>query len=164
MLKVMIVDDEPWVLEGLRTMVDWEKSGYEVCAEALSAVEALRLIQEHKPDLLLTDINLPVMSGLELIAAVKEVMDHPPRFVILSGYDDFNYARTALRQKVDGYLLKPVDDEEIEALLLKVKAIIQNEIASRDESRKKHNLLVNNLINRFIQGNGAKSWSAQRIG
>ncbi|AIQ60900.1 response regulator transcription factor [Paenibacillus borealis] len=157
MLKVMIVDDEPWVLEGLRTMVDWEKSGYEVCAEALSAVEALRIIQEHKPDLLLTDINLPVMSGLELIAAVKEVMDPPPRFVILSGYDDFNYARTALRQKVDGYLLKPVDDEEIEALLLKVKAIIQNEIASRDEGRKKHNLLVNNLINRFIQG----EWSEE---
>lgn len=157
MLKVMIVDDEPWVLEGLRTMVDWEKSGYEVCAEALSAVEALRLIQEHKPDLLLTDINLPVMNGLELIAAVKEVMDHPPRFVILSGYDDFNYARIALRQKVDGYLLKPVDDEEIGALLLKIRAIIRNEIASKNEGRKKQSFLVHNLINRFIQG----EWSEE---
>jgi two-component system response regulator YesN len=157
MLKVMLVDDEPWVLEGLRTMVDWPRYGFEVCAEALSGVDALRLIQEHKPDLLLTDINLPVMSGLALIAAVKEVMDLPPRFVILSGYDDFNYARTALRHKVDGYLLKPVDDEEIEELLLKVKAIIQDEIASRAESSKKHNLLVNNLINRFIQG----EWSEE---
>jgi two-component system response regulator YesN len=152
MLKVIIVDDEPWVLEGLRTMVDWAKYGYEVCAEALSGGEALGLILEHKPDLLLTDINLPVMSGLELIAAVKEKMDAPPRFVILSGYDDFTYARTALRQKVDGYLLKPVDDEEIGGLLVKLRTIIRNEIASRLESRKKHNLLINNLINRFIQG------------
>ncbi|NQX49496.1 response regulator transcription factor [Paenibacillus tritici] len=152
MLKVMIVDDEPWVLEGLRTMVDWEKSGFEVCAEALNAGDALRLIREHRPDMLLTDINLPVMSGLELIAAVKEVLDPPPRFVILSGYDDFNYARTALRHKVDGYLLKPVDEEEIEELLGKIRAIIQNETASRLEGRKKHNLLVHNLISRCLQG------------
>ncbi|WP_340025743.1 response regulator transcription factor [Paenibacillus sp. FSL K6-1096] len=152
MLKVMIVDDEPWVLEGLRTMVDWEKSGFEVCAEALSAGDALRLVREHQPDLLLTDINLPVMSGLELIAAVKEEMDPPPRFVILSGYDNFSYARTALRHKVDGYLLKPADDEEMEALLAKISGIIQNETASRAEERKKHNFLVHSLINRLIQG------------
>lgn len=159
MLKVMIVDDEPWVLEGLRTMVDWEKSGFEVCAEALSAGDALRLVREHQPDLLLTDINLPVMSGLELIAAVKEEMDPPPRFVILSGYDNFSYARTALRHKVDGYLLKPADDEEMEALLAKISGIIQNETASRAEERKKHNFLVHSLINRLIQGNGTVSWS-----
>ncbi|MFC6648631.1 response regulator [Paenibacillus rhizoplanae] len=157
MLKVMIVDDEPWVLEGLRTMVDWEKSGFEVCAEALSAGDALRLIREHRPDLLLTDINLPVMSGLELIAAVKETVDPPPRFVILSGYDDFNYARTALRHKVDGYLLKPVDDEEIEELLGKISAIIHYETASRLEGQKKHNILVHNLISRCVQGD----WSGE---
>lgn len=152
MLKVLIVDDEPWVLEGLRTMVDWEKYGYEVCGEALNGPDALSLIQELKPELVLTDINIPVMNGLELIARVNEIMANPPRFVILSGYDDFQYARTALRQRVEQYLLKPIDEEEIGALLEKLRLSIQNEIATKSERRKNRVFLMNNLINRFIQG------------
>lgn len=130
MLKVLIVDDEPWVLEGLRTMIDWGKFGYEVCGEAQNGTDAMRLIQENKPELVLTDINMPVINGLELITKLNEVMEKPPKFVILSGYDDFKYARTALRQRVNEYLLKPIDDEEIEALLSRITPIIQNEIAS----------------------------------
>jgi len=117
MLKVLIVDDEPWVLEGLRTMIDWGRYGFEVCGEAQNGVDAMRLIQEYKPHLVLTDINMPVINGLELIAKLNEIMATPPKFVVLTGYDDFKYARTALRHRVNEYLLKPIDDEEIEALL-----------------------------------------------
>lgn len=152
MLKVMLVDDEPWVLEGLRTMVNWKKFGFEICGEALNGPDALRLIQEQKPDLVLTDINMPVFNGLELIAKLNVSMAMPPKFVILSGYDDFQYARTALRQRVDQYLLKPVDDEEIESLLGKMQMIIQNEIASNVDRQKKRAFIVNNLITRLIQG------------
>lgn len=152
MLKVMLVDDEPWVLEGLRTMVNWKKFGFEICGEALNGPDALRLIQEQKPDLVLTDINMPVFNGLELIAKLNVSMAMPPKFVILSGYDDFQYARTALRQRVDQYLLKPIDDEEIESLLGKMQTIIQNEIASNVDRQKKRAFIVNNLITRLIQG------------
>lgn len=152
MLKVLIVDDEPWVLEGLRTMIDWEKFGYEVCGEAQNGTDAMRLIQENKPELVLTDINMPVINGLELITKLNEVMEKPPKFVILSGYDDFKYARTALRQRVNEYLLKPIDDEEIEALLSRITPIIQNEIASNEDFDKKQFFIVNNIINRLIQG------------
>lgn len=152
MLKVMLVDDEPWVLEGLRTMVNWEKFGFEVCGEALNGPDALRLIVEHKPDVVLTDIHIPVLSGLELITRLNESMAKPPRFVILSGYDDFQYARTALRQRVEQYLLKPIDDEEIEALLSRLSLLIQNEIASNTEWQKKQAIIAGNLINRLMQG------------
>ncbi|MEK4038724.1 response regulator [Paenibacillus sp. FSL F4-0122] len=152
MLKVLIVDDEPWVLEGLRTMIDWGKFGYEVCGEAQNGTDAMRLIQENKPELVLTDINMPVINGLELITKLNEVMEKPPKFVILSGYDDFKYARTALRQRVNEYLLKPIDDEEIEALLSRITPIIQNEIASNEGFDKKQFFIVNNIINRLIQG------------
>lgn len=120
--------------------------------EALNGPDALRLIQEQKPDLVLTDINMPVFNGLELIAKLNVSMAKPPKFVILSGYDDFQYARTALRQRVDQYLLKPIDDEEIESLLGKMQTIIQNEIASNMDRQKKRAFIVNNLITRLIQG------------
>lgn len=152
MLKVIIVDDEPWVLEGLRTMVDWGKYGFEVCGEALNGPDALKLIQEQQPELVLTDINIPAINGLELITRLNEVMAKPPRFVILSGYDDFQYAKIALRQRVEQYLLKPIDDEEIEMLLSRLGSIIQNEIASEEENRKRQASICSHLLARFIQG------------
>ncbi|KGE19108.1 response regulator [Paenibacillus wynnii] len=152
MMRVMLVDDEPWVLEGLTTMIDWGKYGFEVCGEALSGPDALRLIQELKPDLVLTDIHMPVINGLELITRINELMASPPKFVILSGYDDFKYARIALRQKVNEYLLKPIDDEEIEALLGRLSTVIQDEIALQKMVNRRQSLVVNSLINRFIQG------------
>lgn len=152
MLKVLIVDDEPWVLEGLRTMIDWEKYGFEVCAEAHNGSEAMRLIQEYKPELVLTDINMPVINGLELITQLNEVMPKPPKFVVLTGYDDFKLAHTALQQRVNDYLLKPIDDEEIESLLSRITPMIQNEIASNQELDKKQFFVVNNIVNRLLQG------------
>lgn len=152
MLKVLIVDDEPWVLEGLRTMIDWEKYGFEVCGEARNGSEAMRLIQEYKPELVLTDINMPVINGLELITQLNELMSKPPKFVVLTGYNDFKYARTALQQRVNDYLLKPIDDEEIESLLSRITPMIRNEIASNQEHDKKQFFIVNNIVNRLIQG------------
>ncbi|WP_379158815.1 response regulator [Paenibacillus sp. sgz5001063] len=152
MLKVMLVDDEPWVLEGLRTMVDWDKYGFEVCGESLNGPDAFRMIQELRPDLVLTDINIPVMNGLELITRLNERMAKAPRFVILSGYDDFNYAKTALRQRVEQYLLKPIDDEEIGILLDKLSRTIRNETASEIERRKEQACIASHLLGRFIQG------------
>lgn len=152
MLKAIIVDDEPWVLEGLRTMVDWAKYGFELCGEAMNGPDALRMIERYQPDLVLTDINMPVINGLELISRVNGTMARPPRFIILSGYDDFQYARTALRERVEQYLLKPVDEEELELLLGQLSLLIQSEIASKNERQKKQSLIIGGMLSRLILG------------
>jgi two-component system, response regulator YesN len=152
MLQVLLVDDEPWVLEGLRTMVNWEKHGFQVCGEALDGPEALLKMQELQPDLVVTDIHMPVISGLELIERSKRLLVKPPKFVILSGYDDFNYALTAMRQRVAEYLLKPIDEEGFEAILDRLALTIAEERELERSSSRKQSLFKNNILNRLIQG------------
>lgn len=152
MLQVLLVDDEPWVLEGLRTMVNWEKHGFQVCGEALDGPDALAKIKELRPELVFTDINMPVISGLELIEQSKRLFANPPKFVILSGYDDFHYAVTAMRQRVVEYLLKPIDEEEIEAILDRLGRTIAEEREMEQSLSRKQSLFKNNIMNRLIQG------------
>ncbi|MGG4355575.1 response regulator transcription factor [Paenibacillus lautus] len=151
MFNVLLVDDEPWVLEGLRTMIDWNRFGFQICGEALSAPEALKLMEQLKPELVMTDIHMPVLNGLELIEHSKRILTLPPKFVILSGYDDFRYAHQAMRQRVAEYLLKPIDDEEIEAMLAKLSHEIQDERDAECSYRKKAGLAVHYLLNRLIR-------------
>lgn len=151
MFNVLLVDDEPWVLEGLRTMIDWERFGFQICGEALSAPEALKLMEQWKPELVMTDIHMPVLNGLELIEHSNRTMPHPPKFVILSGYDDFGYAHIAMRQRVAEYLLKPIDDEEIEVLLAKLSLEIRDEFETERSYRQKAGLAVHYLLNRLIR-------------
>ena len=151
MFNVLLVDDEPWVLEGLRTMIDWNRFGFQICGEALSAPEALKLMEQLKPELVMTDIHMPVLNGLELIEHSKRILPLPPKFVILSGYDDFGYAHQAMRQRVAEYLLKPIDDEEIESVLAKLSHEIQDERDAERSYRKKAGLAVHYLLNRLIR-------------
>ncbi|WP_044481127.1 response regulator transcription factor [Paenibacillus antibioticophila] len=152
MMNVLLVDDEPWVIEGLRTMVNWMDHGFQVCGEASNGPDAFRMIQELGPELVLTDINMPVINGLELIEQSNRVMARPPKFIILSGYDNFNYALTAMHQRVAEYLLKPIDEEEIEAVLVRLRRRIMEELETEQSQSRMHFLLVNNLVNRLLQG------------
>ncbi|MCZ8522459.1 MULTISPECIES: response regulator transcription factor [Paenibacillus] len=120
MLKVLLVDDEMFVRMGLRSLIDWEGLGYEVCGEAENGEEAHAEIRRLDPDLVITDIRMPVLDGLGLIRTVTEEQASPPSFVIISGYHDFHYAQKALRYGVQDYLLKPVDDEEMQDTLKKL--------------------------------------------
>lgn len=140
MLQVLLVDDEPWVLEGLRTMVNWEEHGFQVCGEALDGPEALVKMQELRPELVVTDIHMPVISGLELIERSKRLLARPPKFVILSGYDDFNYALTAMRQRVAEYLLKPIDEDEFGAILDRLGQMIAEERELEQSKLRKQTL------------------------
>ncbi|WP_410770451.1 response regulator [Fontibacillus sp. BL9] len=151
-MNVLLVDDEPWVLEGLRTMVNWKNHGFQVCGEALNGPDALKMIQELRPELVVTDINMPVLSGLELVEQSNKTLTRPPKFVILSGYDNFNYALTAMRHKVTEYLLKPIDEEEIETILDRVGKRIREEHAAEQSQSRVQFLFKNNLLNRLIQG------------
>lgn len=110
MINVLLVDDESYVTESIEKTIAWAELGVETVYQAISAVEALRIIEEQDIDILVTDIKMPEMTGLELIERVKE--DYPNiRSILLTGYSDFEYAKQAIKLKANDYLLKPVDDE-----------------------------------------------------
>ncbi|CAH1207848.1 Protein-glutamate methylesterase/protein-glutamine glutaminase [Paenibacillus auburnensis] len=135
MLKVLFADDEPLMLEGLRFLVDWEELDFEVCGEALDGEDALQLIHSTRPDLVITDVRMPVIDGLELIKKFAE-SDFQPKFIIFSGYADFEYAKEALRYGVSNYLTKPLDERELTEALQTVAEQIRAErkLASRREA------------------------------
>ncbi|EFM08895.1 two component transcriptional regulator, AraC family [Paenibacillus curdlanolyticus YK9] len=120
MRKVMLVDDEIFVRKGLMELIPWEEHGYRVVAEAEDGDEAVALIKQLQPDLVLTDIRMPGMDGLTLIATVKESGGRSPEFIILSGYNEFSYAQRALRFGVQDFILKPIDEDELVGTLQRI--------------------------------------------
>jgi two-component system response regulator YesN len=115
-IKMLIVDDEPIICQGLRQTIPWDTIGVEVVGEAYDGVEALQFVTRQHVDLVLTDIHMDGMDGLELAKGLKELLPQI-RIIILSGYDDFEYARQALRLGIEDYLLKPVNIEELMAMV-----------------------------------------------
>ena len=110
-LRVLLVDDEIMIREGFKRLFDWEAHGCEVVGEAADGMEALAQIDALTPDIVIMDINIPIMSGLKVIQLAR--IKHPGMaFVIVSGYDDFSYCQQALRMQITDYILKPVDYEE----------------------------------------------------
>ena len=107
MLKVFLAADETLIREGLRDNIPWEQYGYRFVGEAADGEMALPLIRKTKPDVLITDIKMPFMDGLSLSRIVREELPRT-KIIIISGYDDFEYAREAISIGVDQYLLKPV--------------------------------------------------------
>lgn len=115
--KVLLIDDEPGALEGLQMWLDWRELGFEVCGTGSNGVEGLALMKRLQPDLVVTDVSMPLMNGLDMIGAWQREGIKPVKFAVLSGYSDFEYARTSIRHGVNHYLLKPVIPEEAEQAL-----------------------------------------------
>lgn len=120
MYKVLLVDDEVFVRKGLRNLINWNACGFEICGEAENGTEAFNWITKNRPELVITDIRMPVLGGLELISKVTETGMDAVSFIILSGYGDFKYAQQAVRYNVHDYILKPIDEEELKSALLKL--------------------------------------------
>ncbi|MFC5468563.1 response regulator [Cohnella suwonensis] len=135
MKKVMLVDDEIVIRENIRDCVDWEKEGFIYCGDAPDGEVALPMIEKWMPDILITDIKMPFMNGLELSAIVRQRLPDT-RIIILSGHDEFNYARSALRIGVEEYCLKPVRSLDLVKLLHSVSDKIDQE--RRDKERKSY--------------------------
>lgn len=110
-LRVLLVDDEILIREGFRKLFDWEGHECEVIGEAADGAEALAMMDSLEPDLAIMDVNIPIINGLKVIRQAR--IRHPEMaFIIVSGYDDFDYCREALRLQISDYILKPVNYEE----------------------------------------------------
>ena len=125
-LNVFIADDEQLVLEGLKQIIDWEANGFSVCGTAMNGQDTLNKILVLKPDLVLLDIRMPKMSGIEVVKAALE-SGFTGKFIILSGLSDFKLAQAAMRYGVDFYLTKPIDEEELEQSVQTVRNLIEEE-------------------------------------
>lgn len=126
MYKVVLVDDEKLVRQGMKAIVDWNRHGFEVAGEAVNGREALLRHEELKPDLMLVDVRMPGMDGLKVIEEIRKT-DSRCHFIILSGHADFSYAKSAIAWGVHAYLLKPLDTEEIDRELARIGALLQRE-------------------------------------
>jgi len=126
MYKVLIVDDEPIVREGLKTIIDWEKYGFYVCAEASNGLEGIQIIEKLNPHLVLVDIKMPEVCGLKMISIIQD-RSLNVKFIILTGYSDFEYAQKAINYGVVAYLLKPIDEIELIRHVEKVYQVVSDE-------------------------------------
>lgn len=127
MYKVLIVDDEHLVRYGIKAMIDWESIGFQVVGEASNGKEGLQAFQELAPDVLFTDIKMPVMDGMELIAQVRAI-NREAKLILLTCLEDFEYAQRALRLGTTDYLIKSnMMPQDMETVMLELKAMLDQE-------------------------------------
>ena len=158
---VLVVDDERDQRRALIERVDWSSAGFEVIGEAENGVEALDLIESLEPDLILTDIKMPMISGLELAAKVREIRP-VTQIVILSGFDSFEYAQTAINYNIISYLLKPISSAELSKELFEIhrrmderlQSVIPSPAPEGDSAKKLHALTVDEFLLPLMLGNG----------
>ena len=134
-IKVFLVEDEMVIRRGIKNSIDWEKEGYIFCGEASDGELAYPMIIKEKPDILITDIRMPFMDGLELCKLVKKELPNI-KILILSGYDEFDYTKEAIRLGVTEYLLKPISSGKLLEALNGVSESIRREKEDKDLVRK----------------------------
>jgi two-component system response regulator YesN len=149
MYRVLLVDDEPTIREGLRTLIPWEEIGFRVIDTAANGHEALQKCEILIPDLLIVDIRMPGMNGLELVKNLRR-LEHHMHILILSGYDDFEYAKQAISLRIDGYLLKPVDEDELIGYLNQLREQLTKETVRRREEADERKLGMERVIQSLL--------------
>lgn len=147
-LRVLLVDDEIMIREGFKHLFDWEAHDCQVIGEAADGMEAMNQIDALQPDIVIMDINIPIMNGLKVIQCSR--MKHPEiAFVIVSGYDDFSYCREALRLKITDYILKPVNYEEFGACIDNLKIALFRQQLPQEETQGEERPIM--AITRYLQ-------------
>lgn len=150
MLKILIVDDQKPVRDGLKQAVDWNRLGYEVAGDVNCAKAALDFIQSHTVDVMLTDIIMPEMNGLALINELNRNLNI--KTIILSGYNEFEYAREAIRLGAYDYLTKPVIFSELEKILINIKETIYNERKNKEDAFALTQSAREAFLNKLVKG------------
>ena len=149
MYKLLIVDDEEIVCNGLCRFVDWNTLGFEVVSTAHSVAKALVYLEDHPVDILMTDIRMPIQTGLDLLRILHQ--DYPDiKTLILSGHSDFEYAREAMRLGALDFITKPVNFDELKNTFIKLKESLDKELSycinQSDYIKLKRELLLNNMV------------------
>lgn len=157
-ITLLIVDDEEEIRRGLRRVIQKEQPDLCFLDSVTNGAEGLKMIREHLPDIVITDINMPEMSGIDMIAKAREE-GYNGNFVVLSGYDDFKYAQSAIRYGVDDYLIKPVVIDDLREIIQKLKEKIGQKREQQDDkvrlsqSLKKANRIITeqNFMSEFLR-------------
>lgn len=154
MYKALIVDDEKMIRMGIQAVIPWKNLNIDEVYTAASGREALEIIRDKEPDIMVTDISMTEMTGLELISQSKEIQPNM-KIIVLTGYDNFEYARTCLRMQVEDFFLKPIDEDILAAALEKLVGKLDNEknieqaekLTRRTEGTSDQNRLENTMRN-----------------
>lgn len=147
-LRVLLVDDEIMIREGFKKLFDWEAHECVVVGEAADGMEAITKIDEEQPDIVIMDINIPIINGLKVIQ-LSRVKYPSMAFVIVSGYDDFSYCREALRLQITDYILKPVNYEEFGSCIDQLKISLYNNEVKEKPVVKKERVITE--ITKYMQ-------------
>ncbi|MGL5693706.1 MAG: response regulator, partial [Peptostreptococcaceae bacterium] len=143
MYKVYLLDDEFFILEGLKCILPWEEYGFEIVGSASNGKDGFEEIIKMDIDLIVTDIMMPKMTGLELMSQLKGI-NYETNFIVLSAFEEFSYAKQAMNMGAENYLLKPVDIEELSENLKSInKKLKKKEKENIDNKVLKNDLLLN---------------------
>lgn len=140
LVKVIVVDDEYLAREGMKKTIDWSKYGCMLCGEAEDGYKGIELAKKIRPDIVITDIKMPGIDGIHMTQKIKEELPHC-KFIIITGYDDFEYARGAVKVNAVDFLLKPVEESEL------INAI---EKASKECNKTMKNIILEREKNYLI--------------
>lgn len=151
MYKLLIVDDEPLVQVGIKSMLNWTELEIEICGTAMNGQTALKIIEEQSPDIVITDIKMPVMSGLELIKYCRENLQTQPQFLILTSYEDFHMAKEALRYQVNDYLVKlELTPDSLKASVEKVLSILKKNNVPKENTSSDYQIFMDKFFIRLL--------------
>ena len=156
MYKVLLVDDEPMALEGLKYVVDWQKLGFLVCGTCWNGKQAAVAIDKYEPDIIITDIKMPVMDGLDLIQYALEHGKENIEFIVVSGYGEFEYAKKAMQYGVRYYLQKPIFKEEINEIIIEVKQQLDTMRRDKESSQMDQKAVLNGVLIHLLLGSDRK--------
>ncbi|WBL45428.1 response regulator [Clostridium estertheticum] len=150
------MDDESMALELLKYILDWEKLGFSVCAACWNGKEAVDAIDKYEPDVIITDIKMPVMDGLDLIGYAREHGKENIKFIVVSGYGEFEYAKKAMKYGVRFYLQKPILQEEILEIIIEVKQQLDQIQIEKEGTQIDQKVELNGVLIHLIQGHDSK--------
>lgn len=167
MYTIVVADDEEELRRAIIRKIDWESIGFRVVGEAENGIEALELVERMEPDLLLTDIRMPFVSGIELARQVREVRP-TTQIAFLSGFDEFSYAQQAIQYNIISYMLKPITmadlTEELKKIKLKIDGIFAEFDTKKNDNPNLQQFFLPLLLDDYVNFDSGERRKADRTG
>ena len=150
--KVLLVDDEPYIRKGLAALIDWEAEGCYIAGEASDGNSAIRMMLQQEFHIVISDIRMPGMDGIELISSVKERKLSEAKFIFLSGFYDFSYAKSAIQYGCCDYIIKPVNQNELLEAIRRIQEDYHREAGSEQKKRDYEKAYLDSHLTSIIWG------------